>query len=92
MFENNLSDPSGWSLGKINNLREVFGNENLSWKIPINLNVFLGNNSFLWFFPVKTTIGDGLSYPCRNQEEIPSYQDAGKSKRRINCNNNFSFF
>ena len=40
MFENNLSDPSGWSLGKINNLREVFGNENLSWKIPINLNVF----------------------------------------------------
>jgi len=60
MFENNLSDPSGWSLGKINNLREVFG-----------------NNAFLWFFPVKTTIGDGLSYPCRNQEEIPSYQDAG---------------
>ena len=25
MFENNLSDPNGWSLGKINNLREVFG-------------------------------------------------------------------
>ena len=26
MFENNLSDPNGWSLGKMNNLREVFGN------------------------------------------------------------------
>ena len=25
MFADNVSDPSGWSLGKLNNLREVFG-------------------------------------------------------------------
>jgi len=59
MFENNLSEPNGWSLGKMNNLREVFG-----------------NNPFLWLFPVKTAIGDGLSYPSRTQGDIPSYQDA----------------
>ena len=25
MFENNLTDLSGWSLGKLNNFKEVFG-------------------------------------------------------------------
>ena len=25
MFENNATDPNGWSLGKLNNVREVFG-------------------------------------------------------------------
>ena len=39
---------------------------------------FVGNNPFLWLFPVKTAIGDGLSYPSRTQGDIPSYQDAGR--------------
>ena len=25
MFENNVTDPAGWSLGKLNNVKEVFG-------------------------------------------------------------------
>ena len=25
VFENNLTDPSGWSMGKLNNVKEVFG-------------------------------------------------------------------
>merc|ERR1719348_442193 len=35
MFENNLSDPNGWSLGKMNNLREVFGTSAWLWLIPV---------------------------------------------------------
>jgi len=57
MFENNLSDPNGWSLGKINNLREVFGDSVCTWLIPI-----------------KSSIGDGLSFPTRNPGgEIPDF-------------------
>jgi len=57
MFENNLSDPNGWSLGKINNLREVFGDSVCTWLIPI-----------------KSSIGDGLSFPTRNPGgDIPDF-------------------
>jgi len=35
MFENNVSDPNGWSLGKLNNVREVFGPSCLLWLLPI---------------------------------------------------------
>jgi len=35
MFENNVSDANGWSLGKLNNVREVFGPSVLLWLLPI---------------------------------------------------------
>jgi len=59
MFADNVSDPSGWSLGKLNNLREVFGE---SW--------------WMWLLPIKSYLGDGLSFPTRNfgGGDIPDYQ------------------
>jgi len=48
MFENNHSDPEGWSLGKLDNIREV-----------------MGPNAWLWLVPVKTALGDGISFPTR---------------------------
>jgi len=48
MFENNHSDPEGWSLGKLDNIREV-----------------MGPNAWLWFVPVKTALGDGITFPTR---------------------------
>jgi len=61
MFANNVSDPSGWSLGKMNNLREVFG-----------------TSAWMWLIPVKSYLGDGISYPSRNYGlEIPDYKING---------------
>ena len=37
MFENNVSDTNGWSLGKLNNVREVFGEEELGLRENICL-------------------------------------------------------
>ena len=40
MFADNVSDPSGWSLGKLNNLREVFGKmKNVSSMSYVTINV-----------------------------------------------------
>lgn len=36
VFENNLTDPRGWSMGKLNNVKEVFGNNYLLWLIPVS--------------------------------------------------------
>jgi palmitoyltransferase len=35
VFENNVSDTNGWSLGKLNNVREVFGPSVLLWLLPL---------------------------------------------------------
>ena len=45
-----MTDPAGWSLGKLNNLREVFGQSALMWPLPIT-----------------TGLGDGVTFPTRNQ-------------------------
>lgn len=35
VFEDGRSDPQGWSLGKLNNFREVFGPNHWLWFVPI---------------------------------------------------------
>ncbi|XP_038118596.1 palmitoyltransferase ZDHHC20-B isoform X2 [Culex quinquefasciatus] len=45
-------DKNGFSLGKMNNFQEVFG-----------------DNRKLWFVPVYTSVGDGVSYPVRCYDE-----------------------
>ena len=35
MFENNQSDAAGWSLGRMNNVREVLGSSPLLWLLPV---------------------------------------------------------
>ncbi|XP_019533696.2 palmitoyltransferase ZDHHC15 isoform X2 [Aedes albopictus] len=45
-------DKNGFSLGKLNNFQEVFGDDRK-----------------LWFVPVYTSVGDGVSYPVRCFDE-----------------------
>ncbi|XP_058836910.1 palmitoyltransferase ZDHHC15 isoform X2 [Topomyia yanbarensis] len=45
-------DKNGFSLGKLNNFQEVFGDDRR-----------------LWFVPVYTSLGDGVSYPVRSYDE-----------------------
>lgn len=54
IFRHGGSDRKGFFLGKINNFREV-----------------LGDQALLWFVPVFTSLGDGLTYPrhCHLDEE-----------------------
>ena len=59
MFENNLSDPSGWHLGKLNNVREVFGSSALSWFLPIKTSIGDG-----LAFPSRGHDGDVPDYSC----------------------------
>jgi len=61
MFEDCVTDPAGWSLGKLNNLREVFGQSALMWPLPIT-----------------TGLGDGVTFPTRNQVEGSQYQSLGQ--------------
>ena len=80
MFANNVSDPSGWSLGKMNNLREVFGNNfSLNYKkIKCLIYIIQGTSAWMWLIPVKSFLGDGISYPSRNYGlEIPDYKING---------------
>jgi len=63
MFENNHSDPEGWSLGKLDNIREV-----------------MGPNAWLWFVPVKTALGDGITFPTRIPlTECSTFHSIGQS-------------
>jgi len=58
MFSNNVSDPSGWSLGRRNNVEEVFG-----------------SSVFSWLLPIKTTLGDGLSFPVKHPlGDLPNHE------------------
>lgn len=36
MFDNSVSDPDGWSLGRLGNVREVFGDNFLLWALPVD--------------------------------------------------------
>lgn len=36
MFDNNVSDADGWSLGRLGNVREVFGENLMLWPIPVD--------------------------------------------------------
>ena len=56
-FNGSGPDTLGWSLGKANNFREVFG-----------------YNKWLWFVPVSTSVGDGLTYPTRIHYQGRNYQ------------------
>jgi len=56
-FNGSGSDAIGWSLGKANNFREVFG-----------------YNKWLWFVPLTTSVGDGLTFPTRIHHASRSYQ------------------
>ena len=86
MFENNVSDPNGWSLGKSNNLREVFGELQQMLKVMLFINLIFnltGNSVCSWLIPIKSSIGDGLSFPSRNMGgDIPDYTCAGESIHR----------
>eukprot|EP00794_Sanderia_malayensis_P018399 gene18399-20254_t len=46
IFVNNGSDKNGFNIGKINNFKQIFG-----------------NNKWLWFIPIYTTLGNGYTYP-----------------------------
>jgi len=35
VFENSISDADGWSLGKLNNVREVLGESSMLWILPL---------------------------------------------------------
>ena len=92
MFENNHSDPEGWSLGKLDNIREVLLKKDLSNSLGIfknfscncNLIGFLhkvmGPNAWLWFVPVKTALGDGITFPTRIPlTECSTFHSIGES-------------
>jgi len=44
IFDDNASDRDGWSLGRANNLREVFGESPLTWLLPVSTNLGDGIN------------------------------------------------
>lgn len=63
MFENNRSDPDGWSMGRLNNVREV-----------------LGPDWWLWPLPVRTVMGDGITFPVRlHIADCTTYHSIGTS-------------
>ena len=96
MFADNVSDPSGWSLGKLNNLREVFGkmkivssmSQSMLSEVIFNEYIYslfillfisvtaAGESWWMWLLPIKSYLGDGLSFPTRNfgGGDIPDYQ------------------
>ena len=40
--------------------------------------VTAGTSVFLWPFPVSTSLGDGLRFPSRVQEDLSNYQSIGE--------------
>ena len=78
MFENNVTDPAGWSLGKLNNVKEVFGRCQ-TCTMPSNDVTPAGDNVLLWPLPVSTCLGDGLSFPSAVQQSVSHYQSLGQS-------------
>jgi len=57
MFENNQSDPNGWSLGRLNNVREVFGSCVWLWPVPVS--TLLGDGIS---FPTRIQLADCTTY------------------------------
>jgi len=71
MFENNVSDPNGWSLGKLNNIREVFGPSILFWLLPIQ--TCMGDGiSFPTRLPLDFTNYHSLGHTVPSVPETPS--------------------
>jgi len=64
IYENNVSDSNGWSLGKLNNIREVFGTNMLLWLLP--LQTCLGDGIT---FPTR------LPVDCTTYHSIGKYSD-----------------
>merc|ERR1719348_1476574 len=48
-FESKVSDPDGWSLGRLGNVREVFGENPLLWLLPVSTHLGDGLR-----FPTRT--------------------------------------
>ena len=69
IFRHGGSDRRGFYLGKLNNLREV-----------------LGDQTILWFVPVFSSLGDGLTFPrqCQMDEETGGYSDGYDSADQTN--------
>ena len=85
MYENNVSDHNGWSLGKLNNVREVFGKcvLHLSFYevVPCKSNSVIinhpGPSMLLWLLPLQTCMGDGISFPTRLPLDCTTYHSIG---------------
>ncbi|XP_055685929.1 palmitoyltransferase ZDHHC20-B isoform X3 [Lutzomyia longipalpis] len=52
IFRGTGPDKNGFSLGRLSNFQEVFGDQKV-----------------LWFLPIFTSVGDGVSYPIRCMED-----------------------
>eukprot|EP00092_Neocalanus_flemingeri_P028463 GFUD01030907.1.p1 GENE.GFUD01030907.1~~GFUD01030907.1.p1 ORF type:complete len:477 (+),score=126.22 GFUD01030907.1:106-1536(+) len=71
IFENNASDPNGWSLGKLNNMREVFGTSMLLWPLP--LQTCLGDGiSFPSRLPLDCTTYHSIGHTLPGRPDTPS--------------------
>merc|ERR1712096_519003 len=71
MFENNATDPNGWSLGKLNNVREVFGTSMLLWLLP--LQTCMGDGiSFPTRLPVDCTTYHSIGQTLPGRPDTPS--------------------
>jgi len=66
MFENNQSDAAGWSLGRMNNVREVLGSSPLLWLLPVPTT--LGDGIV---FPTRVQLPDCTTFHSIGQS-LPS--------------------
>jgi len=66
VFENNVSDPDGWSLGSLGNVREVFGENPLLWLLPVN--TVMGDGIR---FPSRTSTDTTTYHSIGNAEPRP---------------------
>jgi len=71
IFDNNVSDPNGWSLGKLNNVREVFGTSIALWLVPVQ--TCLGDGiSFPSRLPLDCSTYHSIGHTFPSRPETPS--------------------